>query len=116
MKIRHLLFVAMILASFVFIGCEATPVTTPTSQKEFTEAGWQAWAAMEYTGAHEMFQNAYKMDDTYADAYNGDAWTYFREEDLQAAFNKFMRAQYLDNYSHGFLCRELSSIALHGLL
>jgi hypothetical protein len=97
MKIRHLLFVAMILASFVFIGCEATPVTTPTSQQEFTEAGWQAWAGMHYTNAHEMFGNAYKMDDTYADAYNGDAWTYFREEDLQAAFNKFMKAQYLDN-------------------
>jgi tetratricopeptide (TPR) repeat protein len=97
MKIIHLLFVAMILASFVFIGCEATPVVTPTSQQEFTDAGWQAWAERQYTNAHEMFQNAYKIDATYADAYNGDAWTYFREEDLQAAFNKFMQAQYMDN-------------------
>ncbi len=97
MKIRHLLFVAMILASFVFIGCEATPVTTPTNQQQFTEAGWGAWAEAQYLNAHEMFGNAYKMDDTYADAYNGDAWTFFREEDLSSAFNKFMRAQYIDN-------------------
>jgi tetratricopeptide (TPR) repeat protein len=96
MKVKHLLFVAMILASFVFIGCETTPVITPTSQQEFTEAGWQAWANGQYISAHEMFQNAYKMDDTYADAYNGDAWTYFREENLPTAFNKFMKAQYQD--------------------
>jgi hypothetical protein len=97
MKIRYILFVAMILASFVFIGCEATPVVSPTSQQEFAEAGWQAWAANQFVSAHEMFGNSYKMDDSYADAYNGDAWTYFREEDLPTAFSKFMRAQYIDN-------------------
>jgi tetratricopeptide (TPR) repeat protein len=97
MKIRHLLFVAMILASFVFIGCETTPVITPTSQQQFTDAGWLAWSEGQYVNAHEMFNNAYKVDDTFADAYNGDAWTYFRQQNLTSAFTKFMRAQYIDN-------------------
>lgn len=97
MKVRILLVAAMMLAAgTVMIGCESNVVNAPTSQADFTSAGWEAWRNGQYDSAHEMFGNAYKMDDTYAEAYTGDGWTFFREEELNDAFEHFSNAELLN--------------------
>ena len=56
-----------------------------------TAQGWALFEQGQYADARDKFDEALALDDTYADAYNGQGWSNANLDELSAAINSFIQ-------------------------
>ena len=88
-KILMLAFAAILIAGMlVMVGCEDSVEDVPRTEAEWVALGWTQWGLGNYSDAHTNFDNAKKLDDSYAPAYCGNGWTFLREQNNDDAYSE----------------------------
>lgn len=91
MRETKIILVSLVAAALLggILGCEEELGSSPPSQSEWTEMGWDAWENGDLDTAERYFGNALKIDENYTPAYNGLGWTYMRKQELTSAMDSF---------------------------
>ena len=110
---------ATIIAALALSTCkqESNPVVTVIPPGEeaaaLTSQGWASFSAGDYRGALYLFGQATGKNSLYADAYNGEGWSYARLDSLQKARQYFDVALGLEfTMIDAFAGRSFVSLAL----
>ena len=81
-----------LVASLSILSCSKDETGPPpvTADLLITQ-GWQAFAGKNYPGAVDKFVAALRLDASKVDAYNGEGWSYARENGLDSSAALFVR-------------------------
>ncbi len=79
----------IVLVLLVLSGCGDDEGVTEPPVVSLLASGWQRFAAADYAGAIEKFEEAVESDRSLGDGHNGIGWCYLRLDSLDLALDAF---------------------------